>query len=62
VSTARAQWMNASWSLKNMLYTNPSSVYDTVKGVKLQMKAIFGYRSEPRHAMTKFQVIKPKTL
>ncbi len=62
VSTARAKWMNASWSLKNMLYTNPSSVYDTVKGVKLQMKAIFGFRSEPRQAVTKIQISKPTTL
>ena len=62
VSTTRAQWMNASWSLNDMLYTNPGSVYDTVKDVRLQMKAIFGYRSEPRQAVTKIQISKPTTL
>ncbi len=62
VSTARAQLMNAKWSLNNMLYTNPGSVYDTMKGVKLQMKAIFGFSSEPRQAVTKFQISKPKAL
>lgn len=62
VATTRAQWMNASWSLNDMLYTNPGSVYDTVRGVKLQMKAIFGHRSEPRQAVTKIQISKPTTL
>jgi hypothetical protein len=62
VSTARAQLMNTKWSLNNMLYTNPGSVYDTMKGVKQQMKAIFGFSSEPRQAVTKIQISKPKTL
>jgi len=62
VSTAKAEWMSASWSLNNMLYTNPGSVYGTVQEVKLQMRALFGFSSQPRQTVSKIQINKPKTL
>ncbi len=62
VSMAKAKFMNATWELNNLLYAYPGSVYDTMKGVKLQMKAIFGHKSEPRQAVTKFQISKPSNL